>query len=212
MEDIALPDIEMRKLPLQDRSRARLEAIQEAATSIILEQGLPKMGIREVARRAEVNIATFYQFFPNKTSLLRQLSETYMIEIRELVQNAGQRAMAMSIEDGVEHICTGMLDYFRANPAYIELWSGGQANPELRDVNLDDSYQNAKFLELLGRHWSGGREVKGLETLTLLLSITTGHVLRHAALMSKEDGDALVKAHCEMVTAKLRVALLGHTV
>ena len=63
-------DLSPKKLPRQRRALATVEALVEAATYILARQGLGGFTANKVADKAGVNIASFYQYFPNKEALL----------------------------------------------------------------------------------------------------------------------------------------------
>src|SRR6187431_2172357 len=60
-----------RRIPQQMRSRARVDAILRAARSLIGERSQASM--REIAEAANVPIASVYQYFPDKSAVLRAL-------------------------------------------------------------------------------------------------------------------------------------------
>jgi AcrR family transcriptional regulator len=63
-------DISPKKLPTQRRAIATVEALIEAATYILTRQGVGDFTANKVAEKAGVNIASLYQYFPNKEALL----------------------------------------------------------------------------------------------------------------------------------------------
>lgn len=68
------PDDFLLSIPKQDRARAALARILEAGREILAAEGLPALTTDEIARRAEVNIATFYKYFANREGLLGYLA------------------------------------------------------------------------------------------------------------------------------------------
>lgn len=67
--------ISPRKEPLQKRSLELRKAILEAATYVLKKDGVGRFTTNRVADRAGVNIASLYQYYPNKESLLFHLVE-----------------------------------------------------------------------------------------------------------------------------------------
>lgn len=63
-------NIALKKHAKQQRAIATVEAIVEAATYILLHAGPGGFTTNKVAEKAGVNIASLYQYFPNKEALL----------------------------------------------------------------------------------------------------------------------------------------------
>lgn len=81
------PQTEPRKRPQQERSRIAVEAILEATTRILTEEGYDKANTNRIAERAGVSIGSLYQYFPNKESLMTALMVKHSDEIIELVES-----------------------------------------------------------------------------------------------------------------------------
>lgn len=69
------PNIALKKQAKQQRSIATVAAIVEAATYILRDDGPSGFTANKVAERAGVNIASFYQYFPNKEALLFHIAQ-----------------------------------------------------------------------------------------------------------------------------------------
>lgn len=68
----------VRKTPRQERSTATVEAILEAATYILTTRGWEAFTTNEIARKAGVNIASLYQYFPNKEAIVAELQRRHI--------------------------------------------------------------------------------------------------------------------------------------
>ena len=68
----------MRKKPIQQRSRRTVGFILDAAAYILAEEGLEGFTTNRIAERAGVNIASLYQYFPDKTAILEALQRRHM--------------------------------------------------------------------------------------------------------------------------------------
>jgi AcrR family transcriptional regulator len=64
------PNISPKKLPRQRRAIATVNALIEAATYILAREGMGGFTANKVAEKAGVNIASLYQYFPNKEALI----------------------------------------------------------------------------------------------------------------------------------------------
>lgn len=78
-------DLSLKKQPRQARSVATVTAIVEAATYILSRGGLTNFTSNKVAERAGVNVASFYQYFPNKEALLFHIIQrTWEVQLERL--------------------------------------------------------------------------------------------------------------------------------
>lgn len=73
-----------RKTPRQERSVATVEAILQAATYILSKRGWRAFTTNEVAEKAGVNIASLYQYFPNKESIVAELQRRHIQEVEKV--------------------------------------------------------------------------------------------------------------------------------
>lgn len=67
----------MRKAPRQARARRTVGRILDAAAYILAARGLSGFTTNRVAERAGVNIASLYQYFPNKATILEALQDRH---------------------------------------------------------------------------------------------------------------------------------------
>ena len=86
-------DLAPKKLPRQRRAVATVEALVEAATYILARDGLGGFTANKVAEKAGVNIASFYQYFPNKEALVfhivRQTWERQLARLQPILTRPG---------------------------------------------------------------------------------------------------------------------------
>jgi AcrR family transcriptional regulator len=78
--------LEPRKLPVQARSAASVDAILKATIQVLLKAGKERLTTTGVAMRAGVSVGTLYQYFPNKSSLLQAALRRHMDEVTEAVE------------------------------------------------------------------------------------------------------------------------------
>jgi AcrR family transcriptional regulator len=71
-----------RKQPKQERSTATVEAILQAATYILVRRGWEGFTTNLVAKRAGVNVASLYQYFPNKEAIVAELQRRHVQQAR----------------------------------------------------------------------------------------------------------------------------------
>ena len=75
-----MPDTNLipRKVPRQRRSSERVEKILAATRDILRERGAAAVTAVSIAREAGVSVGSFYQYFPNKESVLLALYHSYL--------------------------------------------------------------------------------------------------------------------------------------
>lgn len=77
-----------RKLPVQARSAASVDAILEATVQVLLDVGKDRLTTTRVADRAGVSVGTLYQYFPNKAALLRTVLKRHLVGVTRAIEVA----------------------------------------------------------------------------------------------------------------------------
>ena len=136
-----------RRRPTQARSRERVERMLAAAADLIARKGSEQVRMQEVATQAGVSLASLYQFFPDKSALIRTLAERYNAESRRCIVEA---LANVSDLDSLLAAYSSLVDqYFEivmAEPAMRDIWSGMQADKQLAAVHLAECRTQGQFL------------------------------------------------------------------
>lgn len=77
--------IKPRKEAQQFRSRETVKAIVQAASYILLSEGVKGFNTNNIAKRAGVSIGSLYQYFPNKDSISSMLFENFFSDQIDIV-------------------------------------------------------------------------------------------------------------------------------
>jgi AcrR family transcriptional regulator len=193
-----------RRAPIQDRSRGRVERMLVVAAELIAAKGSDALRMAEVAEKAEVSIGTIYQYFPDKSAIVRTLAERYNSQGRECIRTELGK---VHDREGLGTAFAGLVDtyygMFLAEPVMRDIWSGTQADKALRDLDLADSRANGAVLgEILARLWPAAdrAELVALAVLTMQLGQAT---MRLAISVERAEGDALVAAFKRMALREL---------
>lgn len=72
-----LAELRPRRAPVQKRAQLSVHRILDAAGQLLDESGLERLTTELIAKRAGVNIATVYKYFPNKHAVLAELYRTH---------------------------------------------------------------------------------------------------------------------------------------
>jgi AcrR family transcriptional regulator len=74
----------LRVLPVQDRSRDRLEAILDTGSVVFAARGFDAATMEAIAERGEMSIGSLYRFFPNKAALFAAIADRNFERARTL--------------------------------------------------------------------------------------------------------------------------------
>lgn len=88
------PSWTARRNPTQDRARATVDVILEAAAEVFARHGYAAGTTNRIAERAGVSVGSFYQYFPNKDAVLVALVERHVVAGTESVQALLDSAVA----------------------------------------------------------------------------------------------------------------------
>jgi AcrR family transcriptional regulator len=72
-----LANLEPRRAPVQKRAQMSVQRILDASGALLDEVGLERVTTELIARRAGVNVASVYKYFPNKHAVLAELYRTH---------------------------------------------------------------------------------------------------------------------------------------
>ena len=66
-------ELDLRRTPMQARGQATFEHILDATATLLDKVGGERLTTNLIAKAARVNVATLYQYFPNKQTVLLEL-------------------------------------------------------------------------------------------------------------------------------------------
>ncbi len=194
-------DVAPRRRPVQARSRERVNAILHHAAAIFDEIGVDGASMSAIARQSGMSLASLYRYFPNKAAIVHALAERHVEKMEAALRD---RLPELSLTEAVGVLIDYFYEFYQTEPAYTAIWSGVEAMPELRDLDLRELYSNARDLDARlaqecpqipkDRRW----------TASLLLPRCAGNILRLAVTLPKAQGDQLVEELKCMANAYVR--------
>lgn len=204
-----MSDPEPRRRPQQQRSKTRVEAILEVALALVVEQGSEALAMREVARRAGVQIGSVYQYFPSKAAILRELATRNLDRVHALLQQEIERLFTESrgrpgIARAVQRVVDTYFAHYRDNPAAVAVWAGAQGDHGLRELDLNDSHRTAQFLVQPLMRILRRDDADEVFALALLLAEVTGASARLALAVPSPLRERLVDELKAMLVATLQ--------
>ncbi len=193
-----------RREPTQKRSRERVERMLAVASALIAEKGSDALRMGEVAEKAGVSIGSLYQFFPDKSAIIRALADRYQKESETCISEA---LAEVRDRKGLEKAFSELVDIyygiFLAEPVMRDIWSGTQADKALRELELAHSRANAGMLLAVLKRLRPDEDAAALETSAFLIWQLGEATMRLAVSGDRAEGDRLVTAYKRMALSEL---------
>lgn len=89
----------LKREPRQTRARQTVQRIIDATAALVLELGVDHITTNKVAERANVNIASLYQYFPNKQALLSALLQHFWNDLTRQLNDLLDALGDVSVEE-----------------------------------------------------------------------------------------------------------------
>jgi len=118
--------------PLQERGRARYEAILDVLESLMAETGWDQIGYYQIVERAGMPAASIYHFFPTKSALFMALAERHLEHFRVQSQAFSETCNFSRWQDFIASRQKGAVNYYNTHQAAMKLILGAQPFLEIR--------------------------------------------------------------------------------
>jgi AcrR family transcriptional regulator len=137
-----------RRRASQTRSKTTVQRILDSAAALIVEQGADRVTMTEIAQRSNLVIGSLYQYFSDKSAILKALLIQHNADTRLMIHTyiskvKGLDEFVQSLEDAFEQ-------YFglhQKDPLVNCIWSVVQTDAELQSIDIEDTLQNARYLQ-----------------------------------------------------------------
>ncbi|WP_204057678.1 TetR/AcrR family transcriptional regulator [Microbispora corallina] len=206
----------LRRRPAQRRSQERVERMLDECARLLDEVGYEGLTTKEVARRAEVPIGTFYQFFSDKQALVRALAlrnlDAFLDRVATRLAAEPLSGWAGAVDLGIDEFVRmkrttpgfGVVDFGEVLAA-----PGGPALPGTQRM-LDEALENnvvvADRLRTLMVDLLGVRPDDGLAR-AFVVAVEAADAVLKLAFRAHPDGDPDLIAECKRL---VRRYLSGH--
>ena len=203
-------DARMRRQPRQQRSRARVRHILEAADAILSAEGFEALTVRRIAQEAGVPVGSIYQFFPDKAAVVDALAGTYIGEFDAAIERLVADSEATRWADPVGTLIDAFAGLYRANPGYVALWSGRHVSPELARADEANNAAIADGVRRILVRQAGLPDGAALARAARLAVVVADALLQFAFRAGPagdavvlEELKALLRLYLEQVTGRL---------
>ena len=123
-----------------------VESVLASATKLVIERG-SAVTMSEIARDSGVALASLYQYFSDRSAILRALLERHYEEVRALLASTIEGST--SVATFVANIEAGSIFYFdlhRDDPFSRSIWSIIQTDADLQALDVADTLTNAALM------------------------------------------------------------------
>lgn len=188
--------------PVQDRSRARQESILEVTAQLLAGGGSEHLRMSDVARQAGISIGSLYQYFPDKAALMHAMAQRHFDASRHCIETAFAEARDLpALRRAFEQLVDEYHEICAAEPVIREVWSGLQADPALREIELKESAAcGAMLAQAIARVRPAGADLSSAAFLAWHLGEAT---VRLAMGVPKAEARRLIAAYKQMACATL---------
>ncbi|GAB3648381.1 TetR/AcrR family transcriptional regulator [Glycomyces tarimensis] len=197
----------LRRLPVQERSAARVRRMLDAAADLIEEVGYDRLSTTAIAQRADVAIGSVYQFFGDKRSLAEALSQRYIDLYFERLSARFDAEPPANWRVGVEAAVAEYVHMYRTAPGFRVLHLADAIDPGRADaVTTGGDHIARQMLTGLEKRFGLGGDQLLSETVTV--AVETGQALVRLAFRRDPEGDpsAITEATrvvCDYVARRL---------
>lgn len=135
-----------RRTPVQRRSRERVARILAVAEGIVVGDGVEALTTRAVAERAQIPVASLYQYFADREAIVHALIERHISSMDASIGKALAGLESYSVRSIVETTVAAYRADYRRRPSYVVLWFQGRLSAEVaqfirdRDEKLADAF------------------------------------------------------------------------
>ncbi len=187
-----------RRRPAQARSRQRFDSILTAASELIAERGLEPITMTDIADAADMGLPAVYRYFPNKSSIIRELATRQL----EASQDLNVQLATDATESVEERIRSNVKAYckFLNDPVRLQIRAAIHADAELSQLDLEDSRRNAAIIAAAVDHDDLGIGRLELERRALLLVELFDGVVRLASRVDDDEAETAINTFAEIAT------------
>lgn len=198
----------LRRRPIQRRSRERVERMLSAAVTLIERDGSDGMRMSDVAEMAGVSIGSLYQYFPDKSAIIRSLAERCMIEGRECIDSELAAVKTRKeLQEAWSRLIDSYYEMFLTRPAMRDIWCATQGDCRLRQVELEDSRINAGVLADALARLRPDADKSCFQAAAFLMMHLCDATMRLAISAGPAEGATLVDAYKRMTLYMLKTEL-----
>jgi AcrR family transcriptional regulator len=130
--------IELRTVPVQQRSNQRMQALLDAAANIISAEGIDAVTTTSVAYKSNSSVGVIYRYFPNIDSLLRALAHRNLQRYLGRVEEGSDKTPAEPWSSW-DLTLDSFVDMCRSEPSFRQLGFGDIIHDRFLDNEISNN-------------------------------------------------------------------------
>lgn len=112
----------LRRIPVQARSRQRVERVLDTAAQLVDALGPEGVSTASIAAAAGVSIGWLYDFFPNRESVFDAVVERSFEKVTPIAEAVHASMPNADWRETLEAVVWALFDFYRDEPGFRVLW------------------------------------------------------------------------------------------
>ncbi len=183
--------VPLRRVPVQERSAARVQRMLDACAGLVDEVGYDGLTTTSLAERAGVAIGSVYQFFPDKRAVVAALTARNLDIFLARISDRFASAHLGHWWEGVDAVIDEYIAMYRLTPGFRALRFGDIVDVHLLSADRDNNAVIVDRLRVLLTDRFGLTGTDRVE-LALAIAVETGDALIKLAFRRHPAGDPVV--------------------
>ncbi len=163
---IGSDDSAARRVPTQQRSRARVAAVLDAAADLIDEIGPDAITTALIASRAGVSVGWLYDFFPNREAVFEAVMARSIANVTPIADLVHAEYADRPWREGLCAVIDALVGFYRTDPGFRVLWFSRFQSAQMIQENASHDLAEARVA--LGRLERSGLRLKGVDPDTAM--------------------------------------------
>lgn len=198
------PTGQPRRIPQQKRGRERFEKILSVALALIEKNGSDALKMSEIVEKAELSFGALYQYFPDKSSIIRTLAERFNEQGRACVEAELAGVIdAATLHRALCNIADQYYNFFRQEPVMRDIWVATQADRLLQEVDAEDMEFHARALSSVLARLEPERSKGELLAIARLTMQLLAAAVRYAISLDDAGGRSAIALYQRMLPADI---------
>jgi AcrR family transcriptional regulator len=206
----SFPDLDkqLRNVPRQARSRARLRSVLDAADALLTREGAEAFTAARLAAEAGVPVGSVYHYFLDKEAIVEALALRYWSDFEDLVAGVAESDEQTPLGEPAGAVLETLAAGFRARPGFLALWFGGLRTERVREITRPTRTAiAASIVRILAVHWPSV-DPSDRQAAAMMLVIAGDGLLREA-FRTVPGGDEWLLGEGQLMLDAYMTARLG---